>query len=95
MLTDERTARWEVVILLGHPATIEAARRWHLRVWQIERFARGQHTDTSNWNSVRADINTDRARFCAAARRNLGISTGDGDGPGDRGVAVVRADRLL
>jgi len=76
-LTDERTARWETVLLLGHPETITAARTWHRRVWQVERFARGQRTDTSAWDSVLSDVNADRARFYMAARRDLGITGGD------------------
>lgn len=39
-LTDERTAKWESVLLLGNPETIAAARTWHRRVWQVELFAR-------------------------------------------------------
>jgi hypothetical protein len=34
-LTDERTAKWESVLLLGHPETIAAARLWHRRAWQV------------------------------------------------------------
>jgi hypothetical protein len=76
-LTDERTAKWESVLLLGNPATIAAARTWHRRVWQIERFARGDRTDTAELDSVHAQVNADRDRFYAAARRDLGIRTGD------------------
>ena len=76
-LTDERTAKWESVLLLGHPETIAAARIWHRRVWQVERFARGQSTDSSQWDSVRTDVTADRDRFYGAARRDLGITSGD------------------
>jgi hypothetical protein len=76
-LNVERTATWESVLLLGHPDTIAAARTWHRRVWQVERFARGQRTDTDQWDAVHGDINADRDRFYAAARRDLGITTGD------------------
>lgn len=61
----------------GHPDTIAAARTWHRRVWQVERFARGQRTDTGQWDAVHDDINADRDRFYAAARQDLGITTGD------------------
>jgi hypothetical protein len=76
-LTDERTAKWETVLLLGQPETIAAARVWHRRVWQVERFARGQRTDTSQWDGVLADVIADRTRFYAAARQDLGITGGD------------------
>lgn len=73
----ERTATWESVLLLGHPETIAAARTWHREVWQVERFALGQRTDTGQWDAVHEEINADRGRFYAAARRDLGITTGD------------------
>jgi hypothetical protein len=76
-LTDERTARWESVLLLGNPETIAAARTWHRRVWQVELFARGERTGVDQWNALREDVNADRARFYAEARRDLGIKSGD------------------
>jgi phosphatidylethanolamine-binding protein (PEBP) family uncharacterized protein len=39
------TARWELVLLLGDPETITAARTWHRRVWNLEQFARGERDD--------------------------------------------------
>lgn len=75
-MTDERTAKWESVLLLGNPETIAAARVWHRRIWQAERFARGERSDEDHWDSVLDDINVDRARFYAAARRDLGITSG-------------------
>lgn len=77
MLTDERTAKWESVLLLGNPQTVAAARAWHRRVWQVERFARGERTDFEQWDALMADIMADRARFYAEARRDLGITSGD------------------
>jgi len=76
-LTDERTAKWEAVLLLGDPATIDAARIWHRRVWQVELFARGTRTDTRNRESVLDTVITDRDRFYKAARDDLGITSGD------------------
>jgi hypothetical protein len=75
-LTDERTAKWESVLLLGNPETIAAARVWHRRIWQAERFARGERSDDGQWDSVLEDINVARTRFYAAARRDLGITSG-------------------
>jgi hypothetical protein len=74
--TDERTAKWESVLLLGNPETITAARVWHRRIWQLERFARGERADDDAWDALLADINVDRASFYAAARRDLGITSG-------------------
>lgn len=89
-LTDERTAKWEPVLLLGHPQTIAAARVWHRRVWQVERFARGERTDVGQWDSVLEDVIADRARFYTAARRDLGITSGDVP-PGDRWGSAAEA----
>jgi hypothetical protein len=75
-LTDERTAKWELVLLLGNPETIAAARAWHRRIWQAERFARGERADVDQWDALLDDINVDRALFYAAARRDLGITSG-------------------
>lgn len=77
VLTDERTAKWEAVLLLGNQQTVAAARTWHRRVWQVERFARGERTDIEQWDTLMADIMADRARFYAEARRDLGISSGE------------------
>ena len=76
-LTDERTAKWEPVLLLGNPQTIAAARTWHRRVWQVERFARGERTDIEHWDALMADVIADRARFYTEARRDLGITSGE------------------
>ena len=92
-LNIERTATWESVLLLGHPDTIAAGRTWHRRIWQVERFARGQRTGTDQWDALHDEVNADRGRFYAAARRDLGITTGDiplGESweaaPADRGL---------
>lgn len=76
-LTDERTAKWEAVLLLGDPATIEAGRIWHRRVWQVELFARGTRTDAEHLESLLDTVISDRDRFYDAARHDLGITSGD------------------
>lgn len=76
-LNDDRTAKWEAVLLLGDPKAIEAGRTWHRRVWQVERFARGQRTDTEHFQALPDNVNADRHRFYATARHDLGISSGD------------------
>jgi hypothetical protein len=76
VLTDERTAKWETVLLLGSPEAITAARTWHRRVWQVELFARGIRTDRENYAEVHQQIVTDRGCFYEAARDDLGIRGG-------------------
>jgi hypothetical protein len=76
-LTDERTAKWESVLLLGSPETITAARTWHRRAWHVELFARGERTDAAEWKALLKQFVVDRERFYAAARSDLGIESGD------------------
>jgi hypothetical protein len=76
VLTDDRTARWETVLLLGSPEAITAARAWHRRVWHVELFARGVRTDPGEYGSVIQQVIADRSRFYEAARRDLGITSG-------------------
>ena len=75
-LTDDRTARWEAVLLLGDPKAIDAGRTWHRRVWQVERFARGQRTDTEHWQALLDEVTVDRHRFYTAARQVVLCSWG-------------------
>jgi len=72
-LTHERTAKWEPVLLLGSPETVAAGHAWHRRVYQVELFARGERTDTGQWDHVLDDVIACRSRFYAAARKDLGI----------------------
>lgn len=76
-LTDERTAKWESVLLLGNLETIAAGRSWHRRVWQVELFARGERTDVDEWDAVLDEVIDARTRFYVEARRDLGIESGD------------------
>jgi hypothetical protein len=76
-LADERTTKCETVLLLGNPETIAAARAWHRHVWQMEFFARGERADADQYDTLREDVDADRARFYQAARQDLGITSGD------------------
>lgn len=76
-LADDRTSKWELVLLLGDPQTIAAGRARHRRVWQLERFARGERTDASEFAVLRAAFQEDRTLFYAAARHDLGIRSGE------------------
>jgi hypothetical protein len=76
-LTDQRTALWESVLLLGDPETIAAGRAWHRTVWQVERFARGIRTQADAWQPLLDEIEALRVAFYKAARKDLGIESGD------------------
>jgi hypothetical protein len=76
-LADERTAKWESVLLLGNPETIAAARTWHCRVWDVELYARGERTNAAGWNALLGEVAVARAHFYDEARRDLRIKSGD------------------
>lgn len=48
----ERARVWESVLLLGNPATVEAARVWWHEVWRFVWFARGWLTDKDQWQKL-------------------------------------------
>jgi hypothetical protein len=73
-LEDERTAKWERVLLLGDPETVLAAREWHRSVWKIQDFARGEDVEREAWPDFLRQTTMARARFYACARKQLGIS---------------------
>ncbi|MFF5225118.1 hypothetical protein [Dactylosporangium sp. NPDC000521] len=70
----QRAARFEAVLLLGNPATVAAARRWHQAVWHLECFARGRLTDPAGWPPARREFGLARAEYYRAARHDLGIT---------------------
>lgn len=76
-LEDANSARaraWESVLLLGDTQTIAAARAWHLAVWRLVGFARGQLAAMEEWETSVRETQTARDSFYDCARRDLGIS---------------------
>jgi hypothetical protein len=72
----ERSEKWERLLLIGDPDTIAAARTWHRTVWRMEEFANGQLSDPDQWRDTVRVANESRSRFYEAARRDLGIVSG-------------------
>ena len=72
-----RAAKWELVLLLGSPETVAAARTWHRKVWQMELFARGLREGNSEWKIADIEVVAARTRFYEAARHDLGIGSGN------------------
>jgi hypothetical protein len=72
-LEDERTAKWERVLLLGDPATVEAGRAWHRTIWTLQDFAHGLRTDKEEWQKALIKSVAARETFYARARAQLGI----------------------
>lgn len=74
----KRAAAWETVLLLGHPDTVEAARKWHENVWRLEGFARGEITGgLEDWEKARSEVNHARSSFYESARKDLQVRGGE------------------
>jgi hypothetical protein len=88
----ERSRQWENVLLLGHPQTVAAGRRWHERAWRLEAYARGLLTGSNDeWQAAITSVDDARQAFYESARTDLGVS--GGALPGSEGHST-RAQRI-
>ncbi len=78
-----KSLKWEIVLLVGSPATVTAARRWNKAVWELTYVARG--VDMTHEEYVRRYEEAGRLRneFYECARADLGVRGGELP-PGDR-----------
>jgi hypothetical protein len=58
-----RARAWEAVLLLGDPATVDAARTWWREVWWFVWFARRWLTDSEQWPIALAESDAARQRY--------------------------------
>jgi hypothetical protein len=72
----ERALKWETVLLLGEPSTIDAARTWHEQVWRLEHILREEHPDRDSFVNAYQDAMRLRNEFYGHARKDLGITSG-------------------
>ena len=73
----KRAAAWEAVLLVGHPETVAAARKWHESVWRLENWARGDATGKrEDWEKSRSEVNDARSSFYESARKDLQVKGG-------------------
>lgn len=68
-----RARAWEAVLLLGDPATVDAARAWWHEVWRFVWFARGWETDPEQWPIAVSESDAARQRYYDCARNDLGV----------------------
>jgi hypothetical protein len=74
----KRATAWETVLLLGHPDTVGAARKWQETVWRLNGFARGKIAGGSEyWEKARSEVNRARSSFYESARKDLQVRGGD------------------
>lgn len=70
---DERSLKWENVLLLGSTAVIDAGRRWHKVAWRLAKFALEAQPDHDDVAAAYAAYNEARAAFYGSARGDLGL----------------------
>ncbi|MEA5359154.1 hypothetical protein VA596_06360 [Amycolatopsis sp., V23-08] len=73
---EERTVKWETVLLLGTGGTVVAARAWHESAFRLQRIAAGAEVELS-WADAIAAASKARRRFYEAAKADIGIAIGD------------------
>ena len=72
---DERTIKWEAVLMMGNEAVVMAGRDWHQSAFKMMRIACGQATDVS-WPEAVTTTGVGRRRFYEAAKRDIGVAVG-------------------
>ncbi len=73
LANEARAEKWEMVLLLGDPATIAAARAWHKAVWRMWHVAGRDTTTQEDWDEVFLNSGRARHEFYEEARRDLGV----------------------
>jgi hypothetical protein len=73
---EQRTMKWEAVLLLGSSEVVIAGRKWHQHVFSLERLAYGEPTEVSLREAVK-EISQARRHFYEAAKRDIGVEIGD------------------
>jgi hypothetical protein len=73
---EERTLKWEAVLLLGSDDVIAAGREWHQVVYQLMRIAYGQTSDLA-WPQAIKKTGQARQIFYVVAKADLGVAVGD------------------
>ena len=72
---EERTSKWEAVLLLGSSDVIKAARAWHNGVFRLQRIAAGLSDEA--WAEAVQAVSHGRREFYQAAKKDLGIAIGE------------------
>ena len=73
----EISVQWQKMLLLGSPDAILAARTWRHESTRLECFARQILKDSDEFKLAMQDRRLARTRFYAAARADLGITSGE------------------
>ena len=71
---EERTIKWEKVLLLGSDEAVIAARKWHNSVFWLERVACGTRDDMT-WAEAVEMTSRGRLEFYRIVKRDLGTAS--------------------
>ncbi|WP_255495334.1 hypothetical protein [Nocardia sp. GTS18] len=91
----EKTLKWEMVLLLGSPEAVAAARAWNKAVWELSLVARGAEISHEDYIRAFEAAGHKRNAFYECARNDLGVRIGElpvGDGlwlPQNVGFGVI------
>jgi hypothetical protein len=72
---EERTVKWETVLLLGTDTTVVAARVWHESAFRLQRIASGIDVGIT-WAQAITAASKARRGFYEAAKADIGIAIG-------------------
>lgn len=70
---EERTMKWEAVLLLGSEDAVVAGRKWHESMFRLQRIAIGEAPDESWTEAIKATSGA-RREFYEVARRDIGLA---------------------
>jgi hypothetical protein len=70
---DERTTKWEKVLLVGSDEAVMAARKWHNSVFWLQRIASGTRTEMT-WTEAVSMTSEGRQEFYRVVKRDLGTA---------------------
>jgi hypothetical protein len=73
---ENRSAKWETILVVGDPAVIEAGQRWKQSVWRLEWFARGRLRGQSEWDRSLRQAGDAKHAFYQVVRKSLGSPGG-------------------
>jgi hypothetical protein len=73
---EQRTLKWEAVLLLGSDKVITAGREWHQVAFRLMRLACGQTSDMT-WPEAIKKTGRARHNFYIAAKTDLGVAVAE------------------
>ncbi|MGW6421095.1 hypothetical protein ACWF82_00315 [Nocardia sp. NPDC055053] len=73
----EKSLKWEIVLLLGSPEAVAAARRWNKAAWELGYVAMGADMAHDEYVRKYEEMGRLRNEFYECARGDLGVRSGE------------------